>query len=276
METVITKENYKDNHSHLSYSRVSRFLSCEAAAAANFKLPTTPSQLFGSYIDAYFSEEMEEFKTEHPEIFNSRTGELKADFVKAHDIIKRIESDEELMYYLSGEKQRIMTGVIGGIKFKIKMDSYLPDEAIADLKIMRDFNRIWSDAFGGYTNFIKAYDYDIEMAIFQEIVYQNTGKKLPCYIVAITKEDPSDVGIFEIPQDVLDEVMESVERYLKRISKILNGEVAPRRCEKCAYCRGTKKARILDYTLVGASGDQLREEGYDCEDPKLIVKKEGE
>lgn len=275
METVITKENYKDNHDYLSYSRVSKFLACEAAAAANFKTPSSPSQLIGSYVDAFFSEEMEEFKSEHPEIFNSRTGELKADFLKANEIIKRIQSDEELMYYLSGEKQKIMTGKIGGVKFKIKMDSYLEDEAIADLKIMRDFNRVWSDAFNCYTNFIKAYDYDIEMAIFQEIVYQNTGKKLPCYIVAITKEEPSDVGIFEIPQDVLDEVMESVERYLKRIKKIMDGEVAPHRCEKCAYCRGTKKAQIMDYTLVGASGDQLREEGYECVDPKLI-KKEGE
>ncbi len=274
--TTITKENYKDNHDYMSYSRVSRFLSCEAAAAANFRLPSSPAQLIGSYVDAYFSEEMEEFKQEHPENFNSRTGELKADFVKANDYIKRIESDEEMMHYLSGEKQKIMTGEIYGIKFKIKMDSYLENEAIVDLKIMRDFNRVWSDTFGRYVNFVQAYDYDIELAIFQEIVYQNTGKRLPCYIVALTKEDPSDVGIFEISQEVLDEVMESLLKHLKRIKKIQDGEVAPHRCEKCAYCRMTKKAQVMDYTLIGANGDQLREEGYDCVDPKIEVKEEKE
>lgn len=268
----ITKENYATNHEYMSYSRVSKYLRCEAAAAANYQTPTTPSQLVGSYVDAYFSDEMDEFKEKHPEIFNSRTGELKADFVKAQDIIKRIESDEEFMYWMDGEKQKIFTGEICGIKFKVKLDVYKPEEAIVDLKVMKDFNRVWSDAFGCYTNFVKAYDYDIEMAIFQEIVYQNTGLRLPTYIAAVTKETPSDIGLFEIPQDVLDEVMESIVKYLKRIKKIQDGEIAPQRCEKCDYCRMTKKAQIMDYTLIGASGDQLREEGYECVDPK--VKKE--
>lgn len=271
---IITKENYKTNHAFMSYSRVSRFLKCEAAAIANYKEPTSPAQLVGSYVDAHFSEEMEEFKKEHPEIFNSRTGELKADFIKAQDIIQRIEKDEEFMYWMDGEKQKIFTGEICGIKFKVKLDVFKDDEAIVDLKVMKDFNKVWSDTFGRYVNFVKAYDYDIEMAIFQEVVYQNIGKKLPCYIAAITKENPSDIGIFEISQDVLDEVMESLERILKRIKKIQNGEVAPHRCEKCAYCRMTKKAQIMDYTLIGATGDQLREEGYECVDPKFI--KEGE
>ncbi|MBR6515918.1 MAG: PD-(D/E)XK nuclease-like domain-containing protein [Bacilli bacterium] len=268
-QEVITKENYRTNHEYMSYSRVSRYLKCEAAAVANYHEPTSPSQLVGSYVDAYFSNELDEFKQEHPEIFNSRTGELKADFVKAQDIIHRIESDEEFMYWMDGEKQKIFVGEICGVKFKAKLDVYKEDEAIVDLKVMKDFNRVWSDAFGGYVNFVKAYDYDIEMAIFQELVYQNTGKKLPCYLAAVTKETPSDIGLFEISQDVLDDVMESLERYLKRIKRIQNGEVAPQRCEKCAYCRMTKKAQIMDYTLIGASGDQLREEGYECVDPKV-------
>lgn len=273
----LTKENYASNHDYLSYSRISRFLKCEAAAVAvGFKEPDTPSKLVGSYVDAYFSDELDDFKEKHPEIFNSKTGELKADFKKANNLIERIESDEEFMKLLSGEKQFIMTGEIDGQPFKIKMDSYKKDEFIVDLKIMKDFNRVWSDVFGRYVSFIQGFDYDIEMAIFQEIVFQNTGKRLPCIIAAITKEDPSDIGAFQISQEILDAALKTVKNNLKRIKRILNGEVAPFRCEKCAYCRSTKKTQIIDSELVGANGDKLRENGYECTDPKVKIIKEEE
>lgn len=264
---TLNKENYATNHDFLSYSRISKFLKCEAAAAANFKTPKSPSLLVGLYIDSYFSNELEEFKLENPEIFNQRTGELKADFKEADEIIKRIESDEEFMYYLSGDKQKIMTGEIDGVPFKIKMDSYKENGFITDLKIMKDFNKVWSDSFGRYTSFVQAYDYDIELAIFQEIVYQNTGKKLPCIIASITKEKPSDIGLFQISQTDLDNALKVVKNNLPRIKKILNKEVAPYRCEKCVYCRMTKKAHLMDSEYIGLHGDKLRENGIECVDP---------
>lgn len=264
----LNKENYRTNHDYMSYSRFCRFLECEASAAANYHTPSTESQLVGSYVDAYFSEELEEFKAEHPEIF-TRTGELKAGFKKADELIERIKSDEVFMQMLGGEKQAIMSGEIDGIPFKIKMDSYLPDIAIVDLKVMKDFNKVWSDAFGGYTNFAIAYNYDIELAIFQEIVYQNTGKRLKCYLACITKETPSDIGLFEIPQADLDNAMRVVKSNLPRIKKIMDGEIAPHRCETCAYCRETKKATVIDFNYIGANGDALREAGYECVDEKI-------
>lgn len=257
----LTKENYKSNHDYLSYSRISKFLKCEAAAKVNFYEPGTPAKLIGSYVDAYFSDELNQFKTEHPEIF-TKSGELKSDFKNADKIIERIKSDETMMKYLSGEVQKIMTGEIDGVKFKIKMDSYKENEFISDLKVMKDFSRVWSDTFNSYTNFVEAYDYDIELALFQEIVFQNTGKKLPCYLVAITKEDPADVGVFEIPQETLDKALKIIKNNLPRIKQILNNEVEPERCEKCYYCRMTKKARVLPYTLAGANGEKLKENGF--------------
>ena len=266
--TPLTKENYRTNHDYMSYSRFCRFLECEASAAANYHTPSTEAQLVGSYVDAYFSHEMDEFKVEHPEIF-LKSGELKANFKKADDLIERIQKDPEMMRLLGGDNQTIMSGEIDGVPFKIKMDSYLKDEAIIDLKVMKDFNRVWSDAFGGYTNFAIAYNYDIELAIFQEIVYQNTEKRLPCYLVCITKETPSDIGIFNIPQEDLDKALTIVRHNLPRIKGILDGEIAPQRCEKCAYCRETKKATIIDFNYIGATGDQLREAGYECVDEKI-------
>jgi hypothetical protein len=271
----LTKETYKTNHDYMSYTRLTNFLKCEAAAAANYKEPQTESQLVGSYIDAYFSNELEEFKQEHPEIFNSKNGELKAKFQFANVLIKRIESDETFMKMLSGEKQTIMVGEIAGMPFKIKIDSYKKKSFIVDLKVMKDFERVWSKTLKKYTNFIEAYDYDIELAIFQEIESQNSDdhKKLPCYIAAITKEEPcGDVGAFSFPQRKLDEALDFVKRQIPRIQGILNGEIAPQRCEQCNYCKMTKRMRVVDWELVGASGDLLRENGYECEDP--VLKKE--
>ena len=269
-KTLLTKENYKDNHYYLSYSRFSKFLDCEAAAFADYKTEPTVAFLVGSYVDAYFSNEMPEFQAAHPEMYNSRTGELKKDFIKADEIIARIEQDPLLVHYMSGEKQTIMAGEIEGVPFKIKMDSYLENEAIVDLKIMKDFNKVWSTAYKAYINFVEAYDYDIELAIFQEIVRQNTGgKTLPCYLVCATKENPPDIGLFEIPQEALDKALQTVKNNLPRYLQISQGKVAPHRCEKCAYCRSSKKAKLISYEYAGMSGDELREEGIECNDEKV-------
>ena len=221
-------------------------------------------------MDAYFSNEMPEFQAAHPEMYNSRTGELKKDFIKADEIIARIEQDPLLVHYMSGEKQTIMTGEIEGVPFKIKMDSYLENEAIVDLKIMKDFNKVWSTAYKAYINFVEAYDYDIELAIFQEIVRQKTGGKiLPCYLVCATKENPPDIGLFEIPQETLDKALQTVKNNLPRYLQVSQGKVAPHRCEKCAYCRSSKKAQLISYEYAGMSGDELREEGIECNDEKV-------
>lgn len=268
----LTKENYITDHSYLSFTTFSKYLECEAAAKAHYKEPTTDSMLMSSYVDAYFSGDLDKFKEEHPEIFKN-TGELKKDYVKAESIIQRIESDSTFMKALSGQKQVIMTGsIIGtdmteGVPFKIKMDSYDPDKFIVDLKVMKDLKKVWSDTFKRYASFIEAYNYDIELAIFQEIVRQNTGKVLPCYLACITKEEPSDIAILSFPQEELDKALNIVKNNLPRIKQIMDGKVAPHRCNTCAYCRMTKKAKIISFDMVTFNGDQLREEGIECDDP---------
>lgn len=267
----LTKKTYVTDHSFLSFTRFSKFMSCEAAAAVNYKPEPTTAMLVGSYVDAYFSKELEEFKQNNPDIF-TKSGTLKSDYLKADEIIKRIESDETMMYYMSGEKQKIMTGAIDGVKFKAKMDSYKEGLFITDLKVMKDFQPVWTGY--GKQNFVDAYLYNVELAIFQEIVYQNTGQKLPCYICGITKETPSDVAIFQIPQAQLDSALKLVKDKLPRIQAILEGKVAPHRCENCEYCRLTKKAKVMTYFFAGMTGDELRQEGIESDDPLLRKEEE--
>ena len=72
--------------------------------------------MVGSYVDSNFEGTLDIFKAQHPEIF-MKSGELKADYRKAEEIINRIEQDKLFMEYMAGEKQTIITAEIDGSAF---------------------------------------------------------------------------------------------------------------------------------------------------------------
>ncbi len=242
---ILTKENYfskEANSVYMSVSQFKQFKKCEAKGMAmldeGWETPKTTALLVGSYVDAHFEGSLDLFRAQNPEIFTQK-GELKSQFRQAEDIINRIERDKLFMEYMSGEKQVIMTGDIFGVPFKIKIDSYLPDK-IVDLKIMRDFEPIYVEG-KGRVSFIEAWGYDIQAGVYQEIVRQNTGKQLPFYIAAATKEtDGADIQIISMEQSELDVCLELMEEDVKRFALIKNGIIAPERCERCDYCKHTK------------------------------------
>ena len=262
----LTKENYHSTEmrkEYMGYSQFTDFLKCEkkALAKVNGELEeeTTDALLFGSYVDAYFSKELDEFTANHPEMFNSKTGELKATFKHAEDVIKTIEEDELLMKYLDGEHQVIMTGEIAGVPFKIKIDAYHPGKVIVDQKIMRDMEPVWVEEIdeNGYKrnvkkSFWRAWHYELEGCIYREIVRQNTGLTLPFVLAVTTKEAVPDKGLYRIPDEVLDEALEFVKSLAPRFDAIKKGEIEPNSCGQCDVCRKAKKltgvfdARILD------------------------------
>src|SRR5699024_6875315 len=138
--------------------------------------------------------ELEKFCAEHPEIVSSRgasKGQLKAEYQAANGIIDRISRDKMMMKYLSGESQKIMTGEIASVPFKIKMDRYHPGKCIVDLKIMKDFSSQYSQELKRRIHFIEYWWYDYQLAIYQEI----EGNRLPVYIAAATKEPEPDIRI---------------------------------------------------------------------------------
>lgn len=234
------------NQTYFSNSQYKQFLRCENMALAeiegHYQRPTTKDLLIGSYVDAYVSNELDDFKESHPEIISSRgatKGQLKAEFRSADDMIERFKRDDLFMKYLSGDTQTIMTGEIGGVPFRIKVD-ILNDEFITDLKTVRDFGAVWSDTEGKRVSFISAWGYDIQGAIYQEIVKQNTGKHLPFFIAAITKEFVPDIKVIQISDELLKERLKEIEYNIGRFSAIKAHLIEPERCEHCDYCKTTK------------------------------------
>lgn len=238
---ILTAENYFSKEANMEYMSASQFKAfnnCEAAALAELKgeytREVTTSLLVGSYVDAHFERTLDIFKAKHPEIF-TRNGELKAEYKQAEKIIERIEHDDVFMEYMSGKKQVIKTGFIDGIPFKIKMDSYHIGDKIVDLKIMKDFESIYIEG-KGRLNFIEAWGYDIQGAIYQAV----EGNFLPFYIAAATKEKITDIDIWEIPQYYLDAAREEVIQKAMKYQAVKQGIIEPERCGHCAYCKMTK------------------------------------
>lgn len=246
----LTNSNYysqEANQNYFSVSQVKDFLKCEAYAMAKIngewvEPPTTP-MLIGSYVDSYFEGTLEEFKERTPEIFK-KDGSLKSDYVKAEKIIQRVSQDELFMKCMSGEKQVIMTGEIFGVNWKIKMDSYIPHEAIVDLKVVQKLRDV-SYKNGWKQSFIEKWGYDLQLAIYREIVRQNTGEVLPCIIAAVDKQDYPDLDCILIPDDQLKFQLNDLRWKMLHIIDVKNYNVEPKRCGHCDYCRATKKLERL-------------------------------
>lgn len=246
----LTNENYysqKANQKYFSVSQLKDFLKCEAYAMAKIngewvEPPTTP-MLIGSYVDSFFEGTLEDFKTRTPEIFK-KDGTLKSDYIKAEKIIDRVSRDDFFMSCMAGQKQVIMTGEIFGAKWKIKMDSYIPDEVIVDLKVVQKLRDI-SYRNGWKQSFIEKWGYDLQLAVYREIVRQNTGKILPCIIAAVDKQDYPDLDCILIPDDQLNFQLEQLRWQMPHIISVKCGEIEPMRCGHCDYCRATKKLERL-------------------------------
>ena len=271
---VVTKENYFSPEIQMAYMSASQFKDfsrCEAAALARlrgeFPEPETTALLVGSYVDAVFAEEIDAFRESHPGLFK-RDGTLKADFIRAEEIVERMQKDPLYMMLMSGGKQVIRTGEIAGVPFKIKIDSLLSGEtcrvisrhfpgartalgfcdgAIVDQKVMKDTEDIWDPETHTRISFAAAWGYDIQGAIYQYV----EGNMLPFILAVGTKQSPPALEAVYIPDQDLAAKLAEVEDRAPRYQAIKEGRIPPDRCEKCAYCRATRKLdKIQHYREV--------------------------
>ena len=268
----LSEETYYSKEADWEYCSASQYLSfvgrpfipgCEARTMAilkgEYQEETTKAMLVGSILDCLWelddldiSEKMNIIADRFPECVSSRgatKGELKTDYKLALKMYERTLQDELFCKYMSGIKQKIMIGEIEGLPFKIKMDSYIPDKAIVDLKTTQDASmnhRKYVADSGNWETFYNGFDYITQLAIYQEIVRQNTGKQLRVYICAVDKKEHPLPQIIEIPQNRLDDALITVKTHIPTIKMLKSGAVTNYcRCEECDYCRDTYKCKVL-------------------------------
>lgn len=226
------------NREYFSVSQYKDFMKCEAAAMASicgeYERPMTRALLVGSFVDAYFEGTLEKFLKEHPAVY-TRKNELRSEFKKANQIIERVKSDPDFSRFMSGEKQKILTFELFGVRWKMKMDSFLPGICITDLKVVMNVKSI------------PYWRYDLQGAVYQKGAEICGYGKLPFYLAVVTKERVPDLDIWQIPQSTLDMALREIEQNIGHFLDVKTGVVEPKPCGKCDYCKSIKRARIRNY-----------------------------
>ena len=262
----LTQKNYygaKASREYMSVSQFKNFLKCPAAALAELNGEYAPERgralVLGSFVDEMLTgteKSQEKFIEENRSELFKKNGDPYADVEQAMETVERVRKQPLMMHYLNGKHQVIMTGEIEGVPFKIKMDSYDPEEYINDLKYMASLR-----SPNLFTPMVEYWGYDLQAACYQEIVRQNIGKRLPFFFTVATKEKPAHLAVGQISQWNIDKAMDTVRANIVRFHKIKIGELEADRCEDygCDFCTSTKIiTEPIDTDLFGMSAAQIR------------------
>ncbi len=247
-------------------TQLKQYIECELQATAQlngeFQRETTEDMLVGSYVHAWSEGTLQQFIEEHPEIMASKgknAGGLKEKFQKADEIIDVLKNDESLYKVIAQtEKEIALTGQIYGLPFKIKVDMlHRKQKYFVDLKIVKSISeQSWSDEFRRKVNFILAWRYDWQMAIYCEIIRQNLGSYFIPNIMAASKEKTPDKDLITFAtedensvEQFVQSTLEELKPYILRVKDLKEGKAEPVGCGKCDYCKSIKKVTEPVYWL---------------------------
>lgn len=283
----LTRDNYYSNEANLEYMSCSQyqdFCACEAKAMAKLqgRWEDEPTEAFlvGNYVHSYFEspEAHKQFLQENEEsIFlkpTKKETELgirrpRAPFLKADAMISCATSDPLISSILSmpGENEKIMSGVLFGVPWRIRIDKYVPDgRLIVDYKTVANiWETKWSEELHTRVSFVDAYGYLFRAAVYSEIEKQFVGaQEDPQFlIIAVSKQDPPDKEALLLNhRQRYDYELERIKEKLPYIQRIKQGFVRPRRCGVCNYCRATKKLEIIKpyYVLMPEFREGMEED----------------
>lgn len=269
----LTNANYHSpeaNAAFWSNSLFSNFCECPAKAVATlkgeFKEKRTAALAFGSLLDraltapddldAYMTGP-ESFDDEGKSFFFDAKGKLRdnADMRAFHATLARVKGDPLMAGMESWEKQRIFTGQIAGLPWKVMLDFWVGAkgaETIIDLKFVKALGMDWCMGVGlageqprnVKVPWYDAYGYFRSMATYREIVRQNIGTVPLVALFAFTKQDPPDAASVSFDSEAalqrFDREVERVADKLPEFEKMRRGEIPAPQCDgnDCAYCRG--------------------------------------
>lgn len=265
----LTEKNYyseKANKEYCSYSEFKSFCGtgkscgCEAHALAclngSWKDEVSDALREGAYLDRYFEGTLEDYIEENQEYIFNKKGNKYANYIRCDEAIARCERDELFMKFMDGEKQKIFTFELFGLKWKSKLDVYHPHKAIVDLKYIKDLSEMKYVRDIGKVSWVEYYGYDIQGALYQKAVELNTGEKLPYYICAVDKGKYPDIEIIQIPDNLLSDTLSIIEYQSKRYRAVKYEGALPDRCGACDYCKATKV--LTSPILVSDIGNDIR------------------
>lgn len=245
----------------MSFSLFKDFEQCEARTLAKLKENWRPTSspvplLVGNYVHSYFesAESHQSFVNDNRKELMTRPtksnpdGHLRAEFKVADSMIKTLSDDNMFNYfYKPGKKEVIVTGKIDGYWWKGKVDSLVLEQGyFCDLKTVDDIHKgHWNVDEHRYVPFIQDREYDLQMALYQELIKQTFDKKCQPFIFAISKQTPPDKMAIDFngvdDQYQIQAGLDKVKELQPHFWKVMMGEEAPVACGKCDYCRQMKQ-----------------------------------
>lgn len=255
--TRLTSDNYYDRDTDLQYQSATlfkSFLECEAKTQAELLGEWKPPEnqvalLMGNYLHSYFEskEAHEAFVEQHQsELISSQgktKGQLKTAYKGVEAMIDALANDKKFCSLYQGDKEAIVTGDIYGVTWKGKIDCLNLDRGyFIDLKTTQDLHKsYWNSEQHEKQSFAVHYNYQLQMWVYMQLIYQTFGVWCQPYIVAVDKQKVPDKAILSIPSYRLEEAEQVVADNQERIESVRQGETKPERCEQCDYCKETKQ-----------------------------------
>lgn len=249
-------KDYYSNESSIKYwsiSQYKRFRECETRALAELQGDWTDTRdntalLVGNYVHSYFESEEahEEFKARNgSKLISSRgatKGQLKKDYLVAEHMIDALKSDQNFTAIYQGEKEAAITGLIGEVEFKGKIDCLNVDRGyFVDIKTTKGSidDTVWNGQKRVY--WFEAYGYVLQMAAYKTMLEAKYNKPFEPIIYAVTKETPPDTRAIRIQNlDAMQNELDNLAQNIKHLDDVKKGIEPPKPCGHCEYCRANQ------------------------------------
>lgn len=287
---ILDRDNYytpEADAAYMSCSQYQAFCECEAKEMAILQGRWVPEEkeafLVGNYFHTFFESQgaHAQFCCENSDkIYKKQTKaqaaagifEKYAPYAMADKMIDTALRDPVITNFLNmaGENEKILTGEIFGVPWRIRMDKYCCDSRlIIDYKTVANiWETKWNDELRMRASFIDAYGYMFRAAVYSEIEKQAAGsEKDPQFIIiAISKQDPPDKEVLLLNHKQRYEYeLEKVKEKLPQIMAVKEGRVRPTRCGVCDYCRATKTLEgVKPYYVLMPEFRERREVDYNA------------
>lgn len=239
------------NERYMSPTWFKKFLKCEAEALAELRGRwkgdmDNQALLVGNYLHSYFEspEAHQAFLDEHADKVyrGEKHDKMYKAFSDADSMIKTLDEDKKFKLLYVGDKETIVTGNIDGVDWMGKLDCLnLERGYFIDLKTTRKLDQKYWTKERQPVPFIYAYDYQLQMAVYKELVRQQYGVEVKPFIVAVTKENFPDKAVISIPDYRMEDAMARIHMFQPHIEAVINGEEAPKACGVCDYCKDHKQ-----------------------------------
>lgn len=243
----LTQQNYYDkatDYEYMSFSLFKNFLANPARAMADLKdeypwFDDNKALLVGNYLHSYFEgkEAHQKFIDANPELFSTRgasKGQLKTDFMLAQQMIDRLLAEPQFVASIDRavDREVIVTGTINEVPWKGKIDALDVENGLfydfKTVKSLVDDGAVWDNEKRERVTFIQSRRYDMQMAIYSELLQQQYGKEFTPVIWAVSKDKKEQLAKpYIITEATMEEALDDVINLQQDVLDYINGSKQP-------------------------------------------------